>query len=283
MLHRTREKASPAGTYSPEEPIRPPSAPPQARLPTYMRSSPTARNPTTQPSQKRGFRSKLITVSLPRLPPLRNNTAVLKPPPGTRARSAKQAIARDTLPMGHQPSQRAHQAHRRICRRTRHHCGGGRRRQPTQQRVGQQQKSGRSKPPVGSFPGVSAARALAIRSRQDVLSLFFACLQPSRGGVCVTHLCCPGSYVLSAGRISQSVSSGARPSLARSLGNLAKPPTHSPTSPSRSLRSDSPPGLFASMGGRSALSTGFSQHLGGNEAVKGNQAESRSRRRSTSL
>lgn len=116
-----------------------------------------------------------------------------------------------------------------------------------------------------------------------MFSLFFACLQPSRGGVCVTHLCCPGSYVLSAGRISQSVLSGARPSLARSLGNLAKPPTHSPTSPSRSLRSDSPPGLFASMGGRSALSTGFSQHLGGNEAVKGNQAESRSRRRSTSL
>lgn len=96
MLHRTREKASPAGTYSPGEPIRPPSAPPQARLPTYMRSSPTARNPTTQPSQERGFRSKLITVSLPRLPPLRNNTAVLKPPPGTRARSAKQAIAHGT-------------------------------------------------------------------------------------------------------------------------------------------------------------------------------------------
>lgn len=85
MLHRTREKPSPAGTSSPSgEPIRPPSPPsslPQARLLTYMRSSPTARNPTTQPSKKRGFRSKLITVSLPRLPPLRNNTVRTSRPP----------------------------------------------------------------------------------------------------------------------------------------------------------------------------------------------------------
>lgn len=263
MLHRTREKASPAGTYSPGEPIRPPSAPPQARLPTYMRSSPTARNPTTQPSQKRGFRSKLITVSLPRLPPLRNNTAVLKPPPGTRARSAEQAIARDTLPMGHQPSQRAHQAHRRICRRTRHHCGGEE--EATHTAAGWTAAEKRQvKTPSGIVPrcfGCSGPRD----SFQTRCSLFFLLACCPVAVVCVSLTCVVlevTSYppVVS---FSQFRWARVRPSLARSLGNLAKPPTHSPTSPSRSLRSDSPPGLFASMGGAPLFPPAFRSTLVG--------------------
>lgn len=129
--------------------------------------------------------------------------------------------------MGHQPSQRAHQAHGRICRRTRHHCGGGGGGNPHSSGLDSSRKAAGQNPQWDRSP-VFRLLGPSRFVPDKMFSLFFLLACSPVAVVCVSLTCVVlevTSYppVVS---VSQFRRARVRRSLARSAISRSHPPTH---------------------------------------------------------